>query len=65
MDPVAISTYLTGSTLFLYIALLPDLGVLEIEQQVGKMLLYLLALGWKGNPRQWQMQTIGGIFFQL
>ena len=26
-DPVAIGTYLTGSTLFLYIALIPDLGL--------------------------------------
>ena len=61
-DPVAISTYLTGSTLFLYVALIPDLGNLRDRTTGWKNALYtILALGWRGNPRQWQMQTIGGI----
>ncbi len=62
MDPVAISTYLTGSTLFLYVALLPDLGNLRDRTSGWQKALYtVLALGWRGNPRQWKMQTIGGI----
>jgi Ni/Fe-hydrogenase subunit HybB-like protein len=62
MDPVAISTYLTGSTLFLYIALLPDLGNLRDRTSGWKNAMYtVLALGWRGNPRQWKMQTVGGI----
>ncbi|NQW21124.1 MAG: polysulfide reductase NrfD [Chloroflexi bacterium] len=62
MDPVAISTYLTGSTLFLYIALLPDLGNLRDRTTGWKNAMYtVLALGWRGNPRQWKMQTVGGI----
>ncbi len=62
MDPVAISTYLTGSTLFLYVALLPDLGNLRDRTQGWQKAMYtVLALGWRGNPRQWKMQTIGGI----
>lgn len=62
MDPVAISTYLTGSTLFLYVALLPDLGNLRDRTKGWQKALYtVLALGWRGNPRQWKMQTIGGI----
>ncbi|MEX0763436.1 MAG: NrfD/PsrC family molybdoenzyme membrane anchor subunit [Dehalococcoidia bacterium] len=61
-DPVAISTYLTGSTLFLYVALLPDLGNLRDRTTGWKNALYtVLALGWRGNPRQWKLQTIGGI----
>jgi Ni/Fe-hydrogenase subunit HybB-like protein len=61
-DPVAISTYLTGSTLFLYVALLPDLGNLRDRTTGWRNSLYtLLALGWRGNPRQWKMQTVGGI----
>lgn len=62
MDPVAISTYLTGSTLFLYVALLPDLGNLR-DRTVGwqKTMYTVLALGWRGNPRQWKLQTVGGI----
>ena len=62
MDPVAISTYLTGSTLFLYVALLPDLGNLRDRTSGWQKAMYtVLSLGWRGNPRQWKMQTIGGI----
>lgn len=62
MDPVAISTYLTGSTLFLYVALLPDLGNLRDRTSGWQKALYtVLALGWRGNPRQWKLQTVGGI----
>ena len=62
MDPVAISTYLTGSTLFLYIALLPDLGNLRDRTTGWRNAMYtVLSLGWRGNPRQWKMQTVGGI----
>ena len=62
MDPVAISTYLTGSTLFLYIALLPDLGNLRDRTSGWQNAMYtVLSLGWRGNPRQWKMQTVGGI----
>lgn len=62
MDPVAIGTYLTGSTLFLYVALLPDLGILRDRTTGWKNAMYtVLALGWRGNPRQWKMQTVGGI----
>ncbi len=61
-DPVAIGTYLTGSTLFLYVALLPDLGNLRDRTTGWKHSLYtLLSLGWRGNPRQWKLQTVGGI----
>ncbi len=62
MDPVAIGTYLTGSTLFLYVALLPDLANLRDRTKGWRNSLYtVLALGWRGNPRQWKMQTVGGI----
>lgn len=61
-DPVAIGTYLTGSTLFLYIALIPDLGNLRDRTSGWQNAFYtILALGWRGNPRQWKMQTVGGI----
>lgn len=61
-DPAAIGTYLTGSTLFLYVALLPDLGVLRDRTVGWKHIFYtFLALGWRGNPRQWRLQTLAGI----
>ena len=61
-DPSAIGTYLTGSTLFLYVALLPDLGNLRDRTTGWQNAMYtVLALGWRGNPRQWKLQTVGGI----
>jgi len=61
-DPAAIGTYLTGSTLFLYVALLPDLGVLRDRTTGWKHAMYgALSLGWRGNPRQWRLQTVAGV----
>ena len=61
-DPAAIGTYLTGSTLFLYVALLPDLAVLRDRTVGWRHAFYsMLALGWRGNPRQWKLQTVSGI----
>jgi molybdopterin-containing oxidoreductase family membrane subunit len=61
-DPFAIGTYLTGSTLFLYVALIPDIANLR-DRTVGKLHAFytVLAVGWRGFPRQWKLQTIGGI----
>ncbi|MBI4220322.1 MAG: polysulfide reductase NrfD [Chloroflexi bacterium] len=61
-DPAAIGTYLTGSILFLYVALLPDLGNLRDRTTGWKNALYsALSLGWRGNSRQWRLQTTAGI----
>lgn len=61
-DPAAIGTYLTGSILFLYVALLPDLGNLRDRTVGWRNALYsVLSLGWRGNSRQWRLQTTAGI----
>ena len=61
-DPIAIGTYLTGSTLFLFVALIPDLAILRDRTTGIKKGIYtVLALGWRGNPRQWQLQVVAGI----
>lgn len=61
-DPAAIGTYLTGSILFLYVALLPDLGNLRDRTTGWRNALYsMLSLGWRGNSRQWRLQTTAGI----
>lgn len=61
-DPAAIGTYLTGSILFLYVALLPDLGNLRDRTTGIKNAMYtVLSLGWRGNSRQWRLQTTAGI----
>lgn len=61
-DPSAIFTYLTGSTLFVYVALLPDLAVARDRTTGWRHAFYsALALGFRGTPRQWKLQTIAGI----
>ena len=61
-DPSAILTYLTSSTLFVYVALIPDFAVLRDHTTGMTSRVYgLLAMGWQGNPRQWKFQIISGI----
>jgi Ni/Fe-hydrogenase subunit HybB-like protein len=61
-DPSAIFTYLTGSSLFVFIALVPDLAVARDRSTGWRYHLYrVLALGFHGHKRQWQLQTIAGI----
>jgi len=61
-DPSAIFTYLTGSSLFIYSVLIPDLAVARDRSTGWRRKFYgILALGWRGNPRQWRLQTLAGI----
>jgi Ni/Fe-hydrogenase subunit HybB-like protein len=61
-DPAAIGTYLTGSILFVYTALIPDMAVLRDRTTGWRHVFYgALCLGWHGSPRQWKLQAIFGI----
>lgn len=61
-DPSAIFTYLTSSTLFVLIALIPDFAVLRDHTTgVTHRIYSLLAMGWEGNPRQWKLQILSGV----
>ena len=61
-DPSAVFTYLISSTLFVFVALLPDLAVLRDHTTgVAHRVYSVLSLGWRGNPRQWKLQVIAGI----
>ena len=61
-DPSAILTYLTSSTLFVAIALVPDFAVLRDHTTgLAHRFYSLLSLGWEGNARQWKLQIIAGI----
>ncbi len=55
-DFISISTYLVGSTIFLFLFLLPDLALLRDRPEgFGRFRLWLyrkLSLGWKGTPPQ-------------
>ena len=62
-DPAAIGTYLIASTLFVFVALIPDMAVIR-DRTVGpfaKKIYGMLCLGWRGTPRQWKLQAIAGI----
>ena len=61
-DPSAVGTYLIASSLFVSIALLPDLAILR-DRSVGvrRAIYGALALGWRGTPRQWKLQAVAGI----
>ena len=53
-DLVAILTYLIGSTLYLYLALIPDMAMARDHTGSWRFRLYrALALGWRGTEAEW------------
>src|SRR5512142_3236730 len=53
-DATAIFTYIIGSSLFLYLGMLPDLAVARDRSQGWRLRLYtVLAMGWRGTAREW------------
>jgi Ni/Fe-hydrogenase subunit HybB-like protein len=53
-DVTAIFTYLSGSVLYLYLPLIPDVGQLASHSRGWRRVLYrTLSLGWTGADRQW------------
>src|SRR3990170_619415 len=63
-DMVAISTYLIGSALYLYLALIPDLAMARDHTTSWRYKLYRgLALGWRGTEAEWhKLHRALGIF---
>jgi Ni/Fe-hydrogenase subunit HybB-like protein len=53
-DFFAINTYLIGSLIYLYLPLIPDLGVLRDKSAGLRRRIYsALSLGWRGTGLQW------------
>jgi Ni/Fe-hydrogenase subunit HybB-like protein len=53
-DMTAITGYIIGSSLFLYLGMLPDLALVRDRSQGWRRKLYaLLALGWRGSAHEW------------
>jgi len=53
-DLTAISTYLTGSTIYLFLPLIPDVAQLADHATGLRRRLYrALSLGWTGSDREW------------
>ncbi|MEX1185178.1 MAG: NrfD/PsrC family molybdoenzyme membrane anchor subunit [Gemmatimonadaceae bacterium] len=55
-DVFAILTYLTVSTTFLYIGLIPDIAVLRDREKnpVRRRIYAVLSLGWRNSDREWR-----------
>ncbi len=63
-DVVAISTYLTVSSLFWYTGMLPDLAIIRDRASgVRKKIFTILSLGWTGAYEQWRHYARGYLLF--
>jgi Ni/Fe-hydrogenase subunit HybB-like protein len=53
-DFFAITTYLTGSVLFLFLPMIPDFALVRDKTSGLRSGIYgALSLGWRGTPKQW------------
>jgi molybdopterin-containing oxidoreductase family membrane subunit len=52
-DVISITTYLTASSIYLYLPLIPDIALLRDSTTRRRWLYRPLALGWRGTERQW------------
>jgi molybdopterin-containing oxidoreductase family membrane subunit len=64
LDVLAVSTYLTVSSVFFFIGLLPDIAAAR-DQATGwrKKVYAVLSLGWKGTHRLWHHYGAAYLFF--
>lgn len=55
-DMTAITAYIIGSSLFLYLGLLPDLAVARDRSKGWRHKMYaILAMGWRGTSHEWSV----------
>ncbi len=55
-DMTAITAYIIGSSLFLYLGLLPDLAIARDRSSGWRHKLYgILAMGWRGTAHEWSV----------
>lgn len=55
-DMTAITSYIIGSSLFLYLGLLPDLAVVRDRSVGWRHTVYaVLAMGWRGTAHEWSV----------
>ena len=59
-DEIAIASYLVGSTLYLYLPLIPDLAMARKYTKGWRRKLYdVLSFGWRGTETEWRNLQIG------
>jgi molybdopterin-containing oxidoreductase family membrane subunit len=57
-DVCSVTLYLTGSAVYLFLPLIPDIAILRDATNKYQWLYRLLALGWQGTPRQFRVLEI-------
>ncbi len=63
-DVFAVLTYLTVSSMFLFLGLMPDLAVYRDHHKGWRRKMYsFLSLSWKGTNKQWKHYTRAYAFF--
>lgn len=53
-DVTSITIYLTASTVYLYLPLIPDIALMRDKVKKRRWFYSVLALGWSGTDRQWR-----------
>ena len=51
-DVISVTCYLTGSSIYLYLPLIPDIALIRDRSSKRRWFYRMLALGWTGTPRQ-------------
>jgi molybdopterin-containing oxidoreductase family membrane subunit len=65
-DAVAITTYLTGSLLFLYFGMIPDLAIARDRAAGWRKKLYtFLAAGFRGTHAEWRRYHVASTLFAV
>lgn len=62
-DMSAITTYIVGSTLFMFIALIPDFAMVRDHTEGWRKRVYgALSLGWRGSSAEWlRLETVSNL----
>ncbi|MGE5248031.1 MAG: NrfD/PsrC family molybdoenzyme membrane anchor subunit [Verrucomicrobiota bacterium] len=65
-DAAAIGTYLTGSLIFLYFGMIPDLAIARDRSTGWRKRLYtFLAAGFRGTHSEWRRYHVASTFFAV
>ncbi|QMU56293.1 MAG: hydrogenase [Candidatus Mycalebacterium zealandia] len=64
-DVFAVSTYLTVSSIFFFVGMIPDLAAIrdKVTGKTRKIIYSLLSLGWKGSNWEWLHYTRAYLYF--
>lgn len=64
-DVFAVSTYLTVSSVFFFVGMIPDLAAIrdKVTEKPRKIIYSILSLGWKGSNWEWLHYTRAYLYF--